>query len=252
MTSARSIVFNGDLGSGKSTVSKLLSQRLGIRRISIGEIYRQMAHERGLTALQLNRHAELDDKIDFLVDQLQNDIAASGEHVIVDSRLAWFFFRDAFKVHLVTDANVAASRVLQRPHSEVERYTSVAQARERLASRSESERVRFIQRYGADKTRLRNYDLVCDSTRATPEEIVDTVIRVLESAPSPPALFIDPRRIAPAALGSGPVRLGYDRPRFYAIGGQQSIDEATAANRLLIAAELAEEATDAFALRRVE
>jgi cytidylate kinase len=60
----RSIVVNGDLGSGKSTVSTLLAQRLGIRRISVGDLYRQTARQRGVTALELNLHTELDDKID--------------------------------------------------------------------------------------------------------------------------------------------------------------------------------------------
>jgi len=114
-------VVNGDLGSGKSTVSKLLARRLGIRRISIGDLYRQMAQHRGMTALELNLHAELDDKIDHYVDRLQDDIAGSGEHVVMDSRLAWFFFRDAVKVHLITDPVVAAHRVMGRPADSVVR-----------------------------------------------------------------------------------------------------------------------------------
>src|SRR5262245_31138746 len=98
MIDGRSIVVNGDLGSGKSTVSVGLADRLGLRRISIGDLYRQMAHERGMTALQLNLHAELDDAIDGYVDELQTEIAQSGEQLVVDSRLAWVFFKDAFKI----------------------------------------------------------------------------------------------------------------------------------------------------------
>lgn len=115
MNRPRTVVFNGDLGSGKTTVSVLVAERLGLRRVSIGDLYRQMAAEHGMTALEFNLHAELDDKDDHYIDQLQHDIAASGEHLIVDSRLAWFFFTDALKVHLVTDPVVAARRVLGRP-----------------------------------------------------------------------------------------------------------------------------------------
>jgi cytidylate kinase len=92
MAPGRPVVVNGDLGSGKTTVSVLLAQRLGIRRVSIGDLYRDLASQRGVTALQLNLHAELDDKIDHYVDNLQRDIAASGEQLVVDSRLAWHFF----------------------------------------------------------------------------------------------------------------------------------------------------------------
>src|SRR5258705_4973856 len=143
MSNHRSVVINGDLGSGKSTVSVELAGRLDLRRISVGDMYREMAQRRGMTALQLNLHAELDDAIDSAVDNLQSEIARSGEQLIVDSRLAWFFFHEAFKVHLITESNEAARRVLARPHSEVENYASLEEAKKNLRSRSESERMRF-------------------------------------------------------------------------------------------------------------
>jgi predicted cytidylate kinase len=244
VATGRSVVVNGDLGGGKSTVSRLLARRLGIRRISIGDLYRHMAQQRGMTALELNLHAELDDKIDHYVDQLQHEIATSGERVVVDSRLAWFFFRDALKVHLVTDPAVAAYRVLGRPTDGVERYASAAEARQRLAQRSESERVRFIERYGADKTRLRNYDLVCDSSRATPEEIVARIVEAMSAPAGDTRLFIDPRRIhrtAHRTADGGPVRLGYVRPHFFVVSGQRAVDAGVRAGHTLVPAVLVAE-----------
>jgi CMP/dCMP kinase len=244
MAPTRSVVFNGDLGSGKSTVSTILAQRLGIRRISVGDLYREMARQRGLTALELNLHAELDDKIDHFVDQLQSDIAMSGEPLVVDSRLAWFFFHDALKVHLVTDLEIAAARVVGRKPDAVEQYTSATEARQRLAERSESERARFLSRYGADKTRLRNYDLVCDSSRATPEEIVDRIVETLESPSEGTRLCIEPTRIKPAGRagnGDGLVRLGYARPDFFVVDGQREVDASVRDGRALVTAVLADE-----------
>lgn len=245
MPTERSVVINGDLGSGKSTVSVLLARQLNVRRISVGDLYREMAQQRGMTALQLNLHAELDDKIDHYVDRLQSDIAASGETLVVDSRLAWFFFRDALKVHLITDPVVAAHRVLGRPADTVESYLSAQEARQRLAERSESERMRFIERYGVDKTRLRNYDLVCDSTRATPEDVVARIVEVLAAPPGDLRLFIDPRRIHPAAghdAGTGPIRLGYVRPDFFVVTGSVAVGAAVRDGRPLVPAALAVEA----------
>jgi predicted cytidylate kinase len=238
MPSRRSVVINGDLGSGKTTVSILLAQRLGIRRISVGDLYREMAQQRGMTALELNLHAELDDKIDHYVDRLQSDIAMSGETLVVDSRLAWHFFKDALKVHLITDPHVAAQRVLGRPADTVEGYASLSEALRRLAERSESERARFLDRYGADKTRLRNYDLVCDTTRATPEEIVSCILEVLSAPPAPLRLFIDPQRIHAPSDNDGPVRLIYTRPHFQAISGQATVQAAAHNGLTLIAAAL--------------
>lgn len=233
MARARSVVINGDLGSGKTTVSVLLARRLGVRRISVGDVYRAMAAERGLTALQLSLHAELDDKIDQYLDQLQGDIAASGEQVVVDSRLAWHFFTDALKVHMLADPAVAAARALGRPASEVERYRSVDHAREQLASRSESERVRFLARYGVDKTLLRNYDIICDSTSATPEEIVEVIAQHVGTArlyAPEPLCYIDPARVVrPATPGqddAGPLRLVCAAARFIASSGWGRVDAA--------------------------
>jgi predicted cytidylate kinase len=251
MSNHRSVVINGDLGSGKSTVSVELAGRLALRRISVGDMYRQMAEERGMTALQLNLHAELDDAIDSAVDELQSNIAKSGEQLIVDSRLAWFFFHDAFKVHLITEPNEAARRVLARPHSEVERYATLEEAKERLHGRSESERVRFLTRYGADKLRLRNYDLVCDSTRARPDEIVGMIVDAFEGRlggdilrERPPLLLLDPMRIYPtrvlsssedslvASVGDAgpralePLTIGHTGPDYYVIDGHRRLSAA--------------------------
>lgn len=240
MASDRSVVINGDLGSGKSTVSRLLAARLGIRRISVGDLYREMAQQRGLTALELNLHAELDDKIDHYVDRLQSDIATSGETLVVDSRLAWWFFTDALKVHLVTDPDVAAQRVLGRPADTVESYATQLEARQRLAERSESERVRFLERYGADKTRLRNYDVVCDSTRATPDEIAERILQTLHEPPGDVRLFIDPKRIhVKGEGGDGPVVVGYQRPDFFTVAGHAAVTQAAQAGWTLVPATLA-------------
>jgi predicted cytidylate kinase len=260
MASGKSIVVSGDLGSGKSTVSREIARRLGLRRVSVGDLYREMAQSRGMSALQLNLHAELDDAVDGYVDQLQQEIAKSDEQLVVDGRLAWFFFTDAFKVHLMTDPAVAARRVLSRPSDEVEAYSSLAEAQDRLKNRSESERIRFLTRYGADKNRLRNYDLVCDTTSAGPGEVVDHVIAAYYEPEGdrfipPPLLLLDPRRIYPtrdvsAARGlqpppaadelpdGQPLPVGYTGRCFYAVAGHRRLREAIMAQLHLIAATL--------------
>jgi predicted cytidylate kinase len=270
MERPRSITINGDLGSGKSTVAIELANRLGWRRISMGDIYRQIAQKRGMTALQLNRHSERDLNIDAHVDRIQQDLALSDEAMIVDSRLGWHFFADAFKVHLITDAAVAAQRVMARPADGVESYASVEEAEQRLHERSESERARFLARYHVDKARLRNYSLICDTTRARPEEVASHVIDAFERyADGELSLLLDPRRLYPteqiknlrgswepagdefvqkvAATNLNdltPIRVGYDGHRFFIIDGHRRASAALRANLTLIRAELAAEAAE--------
>ncbi len=267
MVKKSSIVINGDLGSGKTTISVELARRLGLRRVSVGDLYRQMASERGMTTLQLNLHAELDDAVDGYVDRLQSDIANSGQQLVVDSRLAWFFFTSAFKVHLITDPLVAAERVLGRPASDVESYATVEEAVGRLRSRSESERIRFLARYGADKAKLRNYSLVCDTTRARPGELIERIARCYEeflddkiSADAMPMLLLDPARVYPSedirclrdawtadvveeVSSAGPdslapISVGYTGTHFYVVDGHRRLSAALRCGFRLISARL--------------
>lgn len=270
MTVRQSIVFNGDLGSGKSTVSVEIAKRLNMRRVSVGDLYRQMAQERQMTALQLNLHAELDQAVDGYVDQLQRDIAASGECLVMDSRLAWHFFTDALKVHMITEPTEAARRVLARPSGPAESYTSLEEARAKLRERSESERGRFIVRYGVDKARLRNYDLVCDTTRATPEQVIQHVIDVYEGRlgadvlrDGHPLLLLDPTRIYPtedigtlrglwdseyvgdvAEAGDEalePLTIGYTGEYFFVVDGHRRLSAALRSGFPMVPARLVAE-----------
>jgi CMP/dCMP kinase len=246
----RSIAISGDLGSGKSTVSVELSRRLGLRRVSVGDLHRELARSRGMSALQLNRHSERDAAIDAHLDQIQQELARTGEPLIVDSRLGWFFFADAFKVQLKADPTVAAQRVLARPATKTEAYASLEVAQRRLRERSESERARFIATYGVDKARLRNYSLVCDTTSASPDEVVSEIVGVYESERSTePALVLDPERVYPSPRGhddSGePVLwVGQARSEFFALDGQANLSAALARGDHLVRASLVAESDE--------
>lgn len=253
----QSIVINGDLGSGKSAVSIAIAGRLGLRRVAFGDVFRAMADKRHMTALQLNQFAERDLAIDEQVDKLQREFAESGEQLVVDSRLAWFFFARAYKVHLLVDPTIGAERVMSRRPYPAEAYSSLADAMTKLRERSDSERDRFLTTYGVDRYRLRNYDLVCDTSRMPVDEIVELVLEAYEGllAPhalldSPPLLLLDPSRIYPSedirslrdlwgsqfveAVGREgprnlqPIEVGFASSCFYAtlIGGHQRLSAA--------------------------
>lgn len=245
MGAQRSIVLSGDLGSGKSTVAAELSRRLGMRRVSLGDLHRQIAQSRGMTELQLNRHSERDAGVDAYVDGKQRELAASGEPLIVDSRLGWYFFENAFKVQLKTDPLVAAQRVQGRPASNVEEYGSVAEAVAGLQERSGMERTRFLRIYGVDRARLRNYSLVCDTTSAGPDEVADLIIESYERFPGEdsPELALDPARIqvtrgSGEPTGGGFPLVGYSDPYFFTVGGGEQIESALSRGEKLVRARL--------------
>ena len=62
------ITLTGDLGSGKSVVSRILCERTGFEYISTGRVQRQLAQELGIDTLEMNRRADTDPTIDERID----------------------------------------------------------------------------------------------------------------------------------------------------------------------------------------
>ncbi|HMX41945.1 MAG TPA: cytidylate kinase family protein [Saprospiraceae bacterium] len=174
------ITLTGDLGSGKSAVSKLLCATTGYEYISTGRIQRNLAQEMGLDTLEMNRRADTDPSIDQRIDSIFVSLGTDPKGYIVDSRMAWFFLPGSFKVYLQADLRVAAERILRDPARNSEQYASVEEAMEKIGARKQSENARFLLKYGADSTRLHNFDLVIDTSRRSPEQVAALILQARE------------------------------------------------------------------------
>ena len=104
------ITISGKVGSGKSTVAKLLAKKLSLEYYSIGTIMREMASERGLSINEFSKKAENDKSIDIELDTRQKEIGKK-EKFIMDSRLGFYFIPDSFKIFLDVDIKEAAKRI---------------------------------------------------------------------------------------------------------------------------------------------
>ena len=173
------ITITGDLGSGKSAVSKILCERTGFEYVSTGRIQRQLAQELGLDTLEMNRRADTDPTIDQRIDGIFVDLGKDPNGYIVDSRMAWFFLPDSFKVYLQTDVTVAAERILNDPTRKSEEYETKEEAVQKILARKQSENARFLAKYGADSTNLHNFDLVLDTTHRSPERVADLILKAV-------------------------------------------------------------------------
>ena len=173
------ISLTGDLGSGKSHVSRLLSSHYGYRIVSTGSIQRQLAEKYGMSTLQLNEytrtHPEIDDEIDGMIRTLET----AAESMIFDSRLAWHFAPSSFKVYLTVDPEIAAQRVFGDSRTG-EKYNNPNEAREQILARRQSELQRFREYYGIDYADLGNYDMVTDTSLSTPGEIARQIIAAFD------------------------------------------------------------------------
>ncbi len=172
------IAFSGKLGSGKSTVCAILKEKYGYEIYSTGTIQRKIAEEMGITTLELNKRMSEDPELDHIIDDAVVELsrARAGDNLIYDSRMAWHFAENTFKVYMYVDPTVAAKRVFLADRGNVEKYRDVDEAREMLVARSIEENKRFKDIYGVDNFDYRNYDLIVDSTSATPEQIAEIIV----------------------------------------------------------------------------
>lgn len=173
----KKITITGDLGSGKSALSHILCEKTGFEYISTGQVQRKLALEMGIDTLEMNRRADTDPTIDERIDGIFTALNKDPKGYVVDSRLAWFFIPDSYKIYLQTDIHVSARRILKDPRRNSEQYAGEDEAVRKILARKQSENARFLQKYGADCANLHNFDLVIDTTLRTPEAVAALVMK---------------------------------------------------------------------------
>ena len=177
------ITISGELGSGKSTVARLLAQKLGYQYYSTGSAMRQIADQRGITILELNKLCETDKTIDAQIDAIFAKLVENKKNYVVDSRLAYHFIPDSFKVKLVVDVAIAGVRILHDTVRTSEaHYVSAEEVIENLKKRRASETERFLDLYHIDINKNDEFDLVLDTAKKTPEELTDIIIQAFKKA----------------------------------------------------------------------
>ena len=169
------ISLAGDLGSGKSTVADILIRELGAEYYSTGAIVRSIAAKRGMTVVELNLYMETHPEIDHEIDDGLKALTFVDKPMVIDSRMAWHFTEGTFKVYLSTDPETSALRIM-RANRIGEHAATLEQTVAETRARRDSERKRYMTQYGVDIKDLTNYDLVVDTTVATPTEVANAII----------------------------------------------------------------------------
>lgn len=162
------ICITGTLGSGKSTVGRSLADILKWGYVSTGSVQREIAQSQKLSTLELNRIAETDPAVDAHVDRVFQNLR-SKDNIVVDSRMAWHFLPNSFKVRLVLSPALASKRILNDADRDAEKYSDEIVAVSDIAARADSERKRFINTYSVDITDIANYNLVIDTSNVSAE-----------------------------------------------------------------------------------
>lgn len=174
------ITLTGNLGSGKSTLSKILEAEYGYEIFSTGKVIRQIAEEQGVSVLEMNKLMEKDHKYDHMIDDTTARISREqkDKKLLFDSRLAWNFVEESFKVFLSVSLTVAASRVLaDASRGAVESYASVEECMASLKDRAATEDRRYKDIYGIEYFNYANYNLVLDSSDCAPDVLAKILVQ---------------------------------------------------------------------------
>lgn len=181
------ISISGVPGSGKTSVAKILADKLGMKFYSMGDLRGKMAVERGITIDELNKIGEEDKTTDTTVDEYQKELGQKEDNFIVEGRLSWHFIPTSFKIFLDCDPMEAAKRIYTAKRGSPGKtrvdevaYASIEDAKAVLDTRIASDAIRYKKHYGIDYRDPAHYDLTLDTTGLkSAEETADRLLSEL-------------------------------------------------------------------------
>ncbi len=163
------ITVGGSIGSGKSTLARLLAKKLNLEYYSVGQIMRDMAKAHDISILDLSLAAETVVSIDKELDRHQKELAKKG-NCVMDSRLGAYILDADFKIWLDASLPIQAKRISGRDG------VSAKDAKLQIARREASEEERYRKIYNIDIEDQSVYDLIVDTDKLTPEQVLEKCV----------------------------------------------------------------------------
>jgi CMP/dCMP kinase len=180
------ISFSGAEGAGKSTIAKMLAEKLNWPRYYIGGLRRQKAKERGLTLAEYNELGEKDPATDREVDEYQKELGEKEDNFIIEGRTSWYFIPHSIKIYLDVSDEEGAKRVKkdlfdENNRNEKAENTDLDSIIELLKNRRASDLRRYKKYYDINNAHdHKHFDLIIDTTNSKPEEVLNKILEYLK------------------------------------------------------------------------
>lgn len=174
------VTISGYAGAGKSTIGKLLAKKLNFSFYCVGDLRRKMAKEKGLSLEQFNKLGEKNFFTDGIADEYQKRLGKKEDNFVMVSRLGFNFIPQSKKIFLKVKPKEAAKRVFKDKQRRHEKYKNIEEAHKKLQEREKSDIYRYKKYYKINPYDVRHYDLIIDTTKLTPNQIADKIIRFLK------------------------------------------------------------------------
>ncbi len=171
------LTVSGPPGSGKSTNAAAVAEAFDLDHVSGGDIFRDLAAERGMSPVEFNELAEEDDQIDRDLDARLREIAIEEDDLVLESRLAGWLAGDHADLKIWLDAPraVRAERIADREAKPVD------VAREETRRREDSEQKRYREYYNIEIADLGIYDLTVNTARWGPDAVRELLVTAIEA-----------------------------------------------------------------------
>lgn len=179
MSKRHIISLNGDLASGKGTVSKLLIEKLDYGIYRNGQYFRDLAKQMNMSVTDFNIYVEAHPEIDRQIENSAAEYAKDHDNFIIDARLGWYAVPMSFKVYLRVDIDEAARRAFydtSESRKDTENFTTLEEQKQDMIKRYSLENERYYNLYKVRKEDMSNYDLVVDTTNMSPEDVSNKII----------------------------------------------------------------------------
>jgi cytidylate kinase len=173
------IVISGLHGTGKSTIGKLLAERLKLDYYAAGQAFRELAKEKNMSleefSIYVENHPEIDKEIDTHVIEY-----GKKHNIVIDSQLGGYLLKSVadMKILLICPLKTRINRIVERNHSNFE-----VKLKETLL-REKSELDRFKDLYNIDLSNERVirelYDLIINTELLSIQEILNIIFSELK------------------------------------------------------------------------
>ncbi|HAI74074.1 MAG TPA: hypothetical protein DCS28_03945 [Candidatus Moranbacteria bacterium] len=180
------ISFNGQEGSGKSTISLMVAKKLGFSHYYMGQIFRDMAKEKGMTLPEFRKICDADPSFDKKVDDYLVQLSKEQEKFVIESRTAWHFIPQSLKIYLKVDSRVAAKRIFKglseknNRGNEDKNLDTVENIQKSILQRRKEDNERYFSLYGIHQDEEKNYDFVLDTTNLNVDEVFEKIAGIIE------------------------------------------------------------------------
>jgi cytidylate kinase len=169
------LLLSGLSGTGSTTAAKRIAADLGLRYVYGGQIFRNLAVERGITLEELAESLEHDQETEREIDRR---LIAEGrkDNTLIEGRtIGWIFPRDleALRVWLTCDLNERLRRVEGRENH--------PRSRDNLLRREAADNRRYYLLYGIEEDDYSPFDLVLDTTEMPVDEVVQRIEAFVQS-----------------------------------------------------------------------